>query len=93
MPKKLSVTISFKPEFAHLYEFLKTKDNKSAYIVRLIEQDVKQTGSKQNLREEIVEILKDLLKDNHFDLVPLTKKDTEENPLTENDIDIINNFF
>lgn len=91
MPKFHSVTISFKPEYSHLYEFLKAKDNMSAYILRLISKDLKQTEN-YYLRNEIKNILKEVL-DGNISFINKTIQDSPSESLTEEDITIINEYF
>jgi hypothetical protein len=88
MPKFHSVTISFKPEYVHVYEFLKTKDNKSAYILRLITNDMNQDA----LKSEIKDLVIDILNKHHITLLDNPLQASEEN-LSDEEIDIIWSYF
>jgi hypothetical protein len=92
MPKDYkSITISFRPDSNHLYEFLRKKDNKSAYILKLIEKDMEGEDS-PSLKQTIRAIILEILSENDITLHEI-KKDTNEENLTDYDIGIINEYF
>lgn len=92
MPKKYySVTISFKPDTFHLYEYLKTKDNMSAYILRLIREDMNHDKTGVS-KEEITKILLEVL--NGSDITNSSyKNNITEETFNDHDISIINDYF
>jgi hypothetical protein len=92
MPKDYkSITISFKPDANHLYQFLRKKDNKSAYILKLIEKEMEGEDS-PSLKQTIKAIILEILSENDITLNEI-KKDTNEENLTDYDIGIINEYF
>lgn len=92
MPKDYkSITISFRPDANHLYEFIRKKDNKSAYILKLIEKDMEGEDS-PSLKQTIKAIILEILSENDITLNEI-KKDTNEENLTDYDIGIINEYF
>lgn len=91
MPKYHSVTISFKPSTIDLYEFLQTKSNKSAYILQLIEKDM-EVNETVFLKEKIKGIILEVLKEDDMDLRDI-RIDSEKDRFTNDDINIINEYF
>ncbi|WP_047154565.1 hypothetical protein [Aneurinibacillus tyrosinisolvens] len=89
------VSISVKD--SHLYEYLKTKDNISSYICKLIEADMQNVQySKDDLVAKVEKILYRLLQNNHLyenGLLTIKGKQSETETLSSEDIDIINNLF
>lgn len=88
--KRNSITINFKPEFSHLYEFIQRKDNKSAYVLRLIEQDMKQSWDTHDLKTEVIKILNEFITSNAIVTGAIAK---DQEGLSGEDVDLINEFF
>lgn len=92
MPKDYkSITISFKPEAIHLYEFIRKQSNKSAYILKLIQKDMEEEVD-ASLKQTIKAIILEILNDQDITLNE-SKKVANEETLTEYDIGIINEYF
>lgn len=91
MPKYHNITISFKPDSKHVYEFLRKKDNRSAYILHLIEKDMEDQDN-ASLKQKIKGIIMEVL--NGQDItIHESKKNSTENSFTADDINIINEYF
>ncbi|MBT2694627.1 hypothetical protein [Bacillus sp. ISL-55] len=92
MPKDYkSITISFKPEAIHLYEFTRKQSNKSAYILKLIQKDMEGEDD-ASLKQTIKAIILEILNDKDITLNE-SKKVANEETLTDYDIGIINEYF
>ncbi|WP_096552165.1 hypothetical protein [Ureibacillus thermosphaericus] len=90
---KYKVSISFKQNALHLYEYLKTKDNISSYLCKLIEADMYNQQNAPDLEAKVEEIVYKLLQNkNLLANVSLKTNDVVEK-LSEEDIDLINQLF
>ena len=90
---KYKVSISFKQNSLHLYEYLKTKDNISSYLCKLIEADMYNQQNAPDLEAKVEEIVYKLLQSKNFlENIPLKIDDVDEK-LSEEDIDLINQLF
>lgn len=59
--KNNTLNISFKSEYTDVYNHVCSKDNKSGYIIKLIQEDMK-LNNKETLKEEIKrEVLEELM--------------------------------
>lgn len=59
--KNNTLNISFKSEYTDVYNYVCSKDNKSGYIIKLIQEDMK-LNNKETLKEEIKrEVLEELM--------------------------------
>lgn len=93
---KHKISISFKAERMHIYNFLKRtdgiKDNISAYICNLIEQDIK-NNSAIPLEEQVKVLVQQYVCSYISDASQITTQNQATNSLTSEDIDLINNLF
>jgi len=90
---KHKISISFKADRLHIYNYLKNtdgiKDNISAYICNLIEQDMLNSSS-TTLEQQVRELVSQLLNNyvpNQSHIKPAN------NTLNDEDIDLINSLF
>lgn len=86
------MSISFREEYRHLYEYLQRQPNKSDYICRLLQKEL----DKEKSLEEKLSHLINLISDKN--IVFNTEATTEilgqaEQRLNDSDIDLINNLF
>jgi hypothetical protein len=92
MPKDYnSFTISFKPDANHLYEFLREKGNKSAYILKLIEKDM-EGDDVAYLKQTVKAIILEILNENDITFNE-SKRVANEDNLSDYDIGIISEYF
>ncbi|MFJ8458186.1 hypothetical protein ACIQ57_03540 [Lysinibacillus xylanilyticus] len=90
---KHKVSISFKQNSVHIYEFIKTKENISSYLCKLIEADMNSELLPLDLESQVEQIMYKLLQNQEF-LQPFTINSNEsKDNLSEEDIDLINNLF
>ncbi|MEB2279017.1 hypothetical protein LAV73_03245 [Lysinibacillus xylanilyticus] len=90
---KYKVSISFKQNSVHIYEFIKSKENISSYLCKLIEADMNSEHSPLDLKSQVEQIMYKLLQNQEF-LQPVTTNSNEsKDNLCAEDIDIINNLF
>ncbi|MEY2372160.1 MULTISPECIES: hypothetical protein [Lysinibacillus] len=90
---KYKVSISFKQNSIHLYEFIKTKENISSYLCKLIEADMNGEHSSLDLESQVEQIMHKLLQNQEF-LQPITiNSNKSKDNLSAEDIDLINNLF
>ncbi|MCS1391981.1 hypothetical protein NXZ77_10390 [Lysinibacillus boronitolerans] len=90
---KYKVSISFKQNSIHLYEFIKTKENISSYLCKLIEADMNGEHSSLDLESQVEQIMHKLLQNQEF-LQPIKiNSNKSKDNLSEEDIDLINNLF
>ncbi|MEK4221503.1 hypothetical protein N1I86_05435 [Bacillus sp. FSL W8-0116] len=90
---KYKVSISFKQNSLHLYEYLKTKDNISSYLCKLIEADMYNQQNSSDLEAKVEEIVYKLLQNkNLLENISWKTNDVAEK-LSEEDIDLINQLF
>ncbi|WP_288585992.1 MULTISPECIES: hypothetical protein [Lysinibacillus] len=90
---KHKVSISFKQNSIHLYEFIKTKENISSYLCKLIEADMNGEHSSLDLESQVEQIMHKLLQNQEF-LQPITiNSNKSKDNLSAEDIDLINNLF
>ncbi|WP_066372470.1 hypothetical protein [Neobacillus fumarioli] len=90
------MSISFKDEFYHVYEYLKTKENVSRYICKLVEADMQNVEANEDLDTKVEKIVYRLLLNSHLlEKKSLTIKENqgETETLSSEDIDIINTLF
>lgn len=61
---KNKISVSFSEKYLHLYNFLKNKDNVSAYICELIEKDLEKPHTDDEILEaKIEQIVERILRD------------------------------
>lgn len=92
---KRKISISFREKYEDVYLYLiemkKRKENISEYICRLIKADMEETS---NWQEKVRKIVIDTLQSNNF---PLNNHHSSShqinNPLSNEDIELINNLF
>ncbi|TQR33634.1 hypothetical protein C7Y47_11390 [Lysinibacillus sphaericus] len=90
---KYKVSISFKQNSVHIYEFIKSKENISSYLCKLIEADMNSEHSPLDLKSQVEQIMYKLLQNQEF-LQPVTINSNEsKDNLSVEDIDLINNLF
>jgi predicted CopG family antitoxin len=92
---KRKISISFKEKYEDVYLYLiemkKRKENISEYICRLIKADMEGTS---NWQEEVRKIVIDTLQSNNFPLNNHRSSSHKINtPLSDEDIELINNLF
>lgn len=89
---KKKISISFKQNCSHIYEYLKTKDNISSYICKLVEADMYKEQHSTDLEKTVEKIILKTLQNNRmFENMPFHNSD--ENKLSTEDIDLINQLF
>jgi metal-responsive CopG/Arc/MetJ family transcriptional regulator len=93
MDKRHRLSISFKQEYRHVYEYLQGVPNKSDYIAKAVEEYISDEHSAithQQIRAIVIEILQDqggfLFHSNQHTAVGAEK-------ITEEDADLINQLF
>jgi hypothetical protein len=86
---KLKISINFKSQYEHIYNYLKSKDNISAYICRIVEADIKKEEQQSCLEEKIIEIVNRLLQDGKI----VFEADYISNTISNEDNDLIKNLF
>lgn len=84
------ISVSFKQNYIDVYEFLKTKDNVSHYLCKLVEADMKKEQNSCSLDSKVEEILHRLLQNSNLlqEGVKITG-----NSLSSEDKDLINQLF
>lgn len=85
----LKISINFKSQYEHIYKYLKSKDNISAYICRIVEADIKNEEQQSCLEEKIIEIINQLLQDGKI----VFDADSIPNTISNEDKDLIKNLF
>lgn len=89
------VSISFKEKDLRLYEYLKSQDNASAYVVKLIRDDTEKKG-KVDFEEKVAEVVKKILRNsnclNHIEINYLNES-TPTDALSADEKEIINSIF
>ena len=93
---KHKISISFKAERLHIYNYLKNtegiKDNISAYICNLIEKDMQNTPTSA-LEEQVKALLQKLIGNVALESLSSTISSNEDNVVSTEDIDLINHLF
>jgi hypothetical protein len=90
---KNKVSISFKQKNLHVYNYLKTKDNYSGYLCKLIEADMNNEQIDTDLEAKVQEVVYRLLQNNNLlDNVSLKTVEVVES-LSDEDVDLINQLF
>jgi hypothetical protein len=90
---KHKVSISFKQNSLSLYEYLKTRDNISSYLCKLIEADMNNEQKLSDLETKVEEILYKLLQNKKILESVSFKTDDIVEKLSDEDIDLINELF
>lgn len=92
--KRLRMSISFKKQYSHVYEYLQRQGNKSEYIAKLVERDMqnyRETGE-QDIRKIVLEVLQ-----NYVHMFPVSMSNataTQNNGgILKEDADLINQLF
>lgn len=91
---KNKISISFPENKLYLYNYLKTKDNISSYICKLVESDIDNEQNNSDLETKITEIINKVLKNKQVEeILPSNYYTNDEGNLTSEDIDTILNLF
>lgn len=93
---KHKISISFKADRMHIYNYLKTtdsiKDNISAYICNLIEKDIQSVNNK-SIEEQVRNLVQQLIGAYATDSTLFSRQSQSVEVLTDEDKDLINNLF
>lgn len=87
---KHKISISFKEEYSDIYNYLKSKDNISAYICKLVKADIKATAP-ANWEEQVTKLITQVLENGNFSIA--TPVVLEDNNLTAEEQSLIANLF
>lgn len=95
MPKSPKISISFRGEYLSVYEFLKSKENISHYICRLVMADMQNGLHADNLEAKVETILLKLLKTRNLIEQSNGFRDERDKleSLSSEEKDIINSLF
>ncbi|MDU6039837.1 MAG: hypothetical protein E6Y83_15985 [Clostridium butyricum] len=93
--KKLS--ISFSEHYNDVYQYLKTKPNISLFVCELVRNEVNnKNDTLPELESKIEELIKKVLKENHYSLDSNSQSTTTKNiinSLTDSDKSLIKDLF
>ena len=96
MQTSKKISISFSKESLHLYEYLRGKDNISAYVLQLIQADIKQKQEEEADWEKKVEkvVIRVLSRLDPATLTGLRQKEMEKvEAMSHEDRDLLNSLF
>ena len=96
MQTSKKISISFSKQHLHLYEYLRGKDNISAYVLQLIEADLKQKQGEQANWEKKVEevVIKVLSRLDPAALSGISQKEVEKvETMRQEDRELLNSLF
>ncbi|MZK49013.1 hypothetical protein [Clostridium beijerinckii] len=92
--KKLS--ISFSEHYNDVYQYLKTKPNISLFVCELVRNENNKNDTLPELESKIEELIKKVLKENHYSLDSNSQSTTTKNiinSLTDSDKSLIKDLF
>ena len=96
MQTSKKISISFSKQHLHIYEYLQGKDNISAYVLQLIEADIKQKQDEEANWEKKVEdvVIKVLSRLDPASLSGVSQKEEKKaETMRQEDRDLLNSLF
>lgn len=89
----LKISISFKDSSLHIYEFLKTKPNISAFVCELVEAYMKNPENHADLETKVEEIVRRLLQNPDKLNTSMPNPSTAPNTLSADDKALLDSLF
>ena len=87
------ISISFKDSSLHIFEFLKTKPNISAFVCELVENYMKSPENQDDLEAKVEEIVKKLLQNPDQLNIPISNHSPTPDTLSADDKKLIDSLF
>ena len=87
------ISISFRDSSLHIYEFLKTKPNISAFVCELVENYMKSPENQSDLEAKVEEIVRRLLQNTDQLNISLPNPSTAPSTLSADDKKLIDSLF